>query len=115
MGRQTGSFNKFGKISNDPEGGDEVTQTFEELHAGDGPETEQPDPLDHDNDGKKGGSKKGKASTRAKGAAKDEAEKASAATPPEADSPEAVTETEQTPEQPEETPVVSEDTETNAE
>lgn len=29
-----------------------------------------PDPLDHDGDGKKGGSKKGKKSTRAKGAAK---------------------------------------------
>lgn len=111
MGRQEGSFNRFGKISDDPNGDENATVTsYEELH-GAGPAT---DPLDHDGDGKKGGSEKGAKSTRSKGAAKAKAEEAAPAAD-ETPVAETATDTEQTPTQDEETPAEAEQTSTDEE
>lgn len=76
MGRKTGSWNRHGPISDSPHGkfneDEEIIGVAGEMDLD--PEQDEQDPLDHDGDGRKGGSQKGAKSTRAKGAAKAKAE-----------------------------------------
>jgi hypothetical protein len=111
MGRRTGDFNRYGHLE------DEEAQAQNPHYEG------QPvaDPLDHDNDGEKGGSKKGKQSTRSRGAAK-KAEQPETSTPVEgegaAEADETATETtddSQSDTQDEETPADAEETSTGEE
>ena len=63
-----------GEIENaDATGGTAAAGDAAELGGSAASPPSQPDPLDHDKDGAKGGSEKGAASTRAKGAAKKKA------------------------------------------
>lgn len=73
MGHKTGSWNRSGFISKDTAGEGDLSDPLDIPAASEEAVAEAAgDPLDHDKDGKKGGSKKGKDSTRAKGAAKAE-------------------------------------------